>query len=171
MADLDLNELERLALKATPQQFDTAEVKRENGVMDCPICHGEGSVDTEADYCNYDGRAIGVEFYGIGKEFGAAERYYRAARPAIILAMIARIRELEQRAGVAKDAEQIADLVLGHAEGLRVSSPLETRNGFGSDVEHCFEVSDGSNRFGVVIILTRLKAAAAASHTQQQEGQ
>lgn len=70
------------------------------------------------------------------------------------------------RAGVAEDAKQIADLVLGHAEGLRVSSTLETRNGFGNDVEHCFEVSDGVTRFGVVVILTKLKAAAP---TQQAE--
>ncbi|WP_353627589.1 hypothetical protein ABNQ24_12550 [Ralstonia pseudosolanacearum] len=78
----------------------------------------------------------------------------------------ARAAQSGQRAGVDGDAKQIADLVLGHAEGLRVSSPLETRKGFGNDVEHCFEVSDGVTRFGVVIILTKLKDAAP---TQQQE--
>ncbi|WP_425953017.1 hypothetical protein [Ralstonia pseudosolanacearum] len=95
MPEICLAELERLALEATPQNFDSAELKRDGGVMECPICNGEGSVDVEVDYCNFDGRAIGVEFYGIGKEFGAAERYYRAARPAVILNLIARIRELE----------------------------------------------------------------------------
>jgi hypothetical protein len=55
-----------------------------------------------------------------------------------------------------KDAEQIADLVLGHAEGLRVASLLESGTGFGKDVEHRFQVSNGEDRYGVVIILTKL---------------
>ncbi len=56
---------------------------------------------------------------------------------------------------------QIADLVLH--DGLRVSSPLESGTGFGDDIEHRFEVSDGEQRFGVAIILTRLKAAGGAT--------
>lgn len=61
-----------------------------------------------------------------------------------------------------KDAEQIADLVLGHAEGLRVSSLLESGTGFGKDVEHRFQVSNGQDRYGVVIILTALSAQPGA---------
>lgn len=106
MADLNLNELERLAREATPQDFDSAKLTCDaNGWIECPHCGGEGNVQLEADYCNYDGQALGVQFYGIGNEFGTAERYYRAARPAVILAMIARIRELELRAGQRADGE------------------------------------------------------------------
>ena len=64
-----------------------------------------------------------------------------------------------------KDAEQIADLVLGHAEGLRVSSLLESGTGFGKDVEHRFQVSNGEDRYGVVIILTALSAQPGAQKT------
>lgn len=56
------------------------------------------------------------------------------------------------------DAQQIADLVLGHDEGLRVWSLLESGTGFGKDVEHRFQVSNGEDRYGVVIILTKLAA-------------
>ncbi|QMV32437.1 hypothetical protein KMC43_gp62 [Ralstonia phage Raharianne] len=96
MADLDLNELERLAREATPQDFDSGEIMRNAGEwIDCPHCGGEGAVQLEIDYCNYDGQALGVQFYGIGNAHGAAERYYRAMRPAVALTMIACIRELE----------------------------------------------------------------------------
>lgn len=98
MADLDLNELERLAREATPQDFDSAKIKPEGGWIECPHCGGNGEVELEADYCNYDGQALGVQFYGIGNAHGAAENYYRAARPAVVLAMIARIREMEAAA-------------------------------------------------------------------------
>ncbi|ENZ74951.1 MULTISPECIES: hypothetical protein [Ralstonia] len=107
MDDFDLAELQRLAREATPQDFDSAKLKPDaDGWIECPHCGGEGSVQLEADYCNYDGQALGVQFYGIGNAFGAAERYYRAARPAVVLAMIARIRELEaahQQAGPVGD--------------------------------------------------------------------
>jgi hypothetical protein len=83
------SELKKLAEAATPQDFDSAEEKVENGYIECPHCGGSGEVELEADYCNYDNVAIGVQFYGIGHEFGAAEAYYRAARPTAVLALIA----------------------------------------------------------------------------------
>ncbi|MGK2829186.1 hypothetical protein ACSI5F_03655 [Ralstonia pseudosolanacearum] len=104
MTNLDLNELERLAREATPQDFDSGEIMSNVGEwIDCPHCGGEGAVQLDADYCNYDGRALGVQFYGIGNAHGAAENYYRAARPAVVLAMIARIRELEAAPGLTGD--------------------------------------------------------------------
>ncbi|WP_445572130.1 hypothetical protein [Pseudomonas sp. E102] len=96
----DYTELKRLAEAATPQKFDTAEEKSGNGYIECPHCGGSGEVELEADYCNYDGVAIGVQFYGIGHEFGAAEAYYRAANPAAVLALIAENEALR------KDAER-----------------------------------------------------------------
>ena len=90
-------QLRTLALAATPQDYDSAEHKTEGGVVDCPACGGEGSVDLEADYCNFDDVAIGVQFYGIGEHHGAAESYYRAANPATVLALLDRIDELERQ--------------------------------------------------------------------------
>lgn len=96
----DHSELKRLAETATPQDFDSAETKSENGYIECPCCSGEGEVDLESEYCNYDNVAIGVQFYGIGNEFGAAEAFYRAANPAAVLALIAEVEALR------KDAER-----------------------------------------------------------------
>lgn len=53
---------------------------------------------------------------------------------------------------------QIADLVLG--EDLVVSSPLESTQGFGGDIEHRFQVSNGTERYGVVVIVTALTPPA-----------
>lgn len=60
-----------------------------------------------------------------------------------------------QQAGVGSQRQQIADLVLG--EDLVVSSPLESTQGFGGDIEHRFQVSNGTERYGVVVIVTALK--------------
>lgn len=74
---------------------------------------------------------------------------------------------LADRAERAETAQhlQIGKLVLGHLEGASVSSPLETATGFGNDTEHRFQISDGQDRFGVVIILTKLRSIAP---TQQR---
>ncbi|MEX5744694.1 hypothetical protein [Massilia sp. X63] len=88
---LDLNKLKALAKAATPQNFDSAQITNQ-GCIECPSCDGSGEVELTADYCNYDGRAIGVQFYGIGPEHRAAEAFYRAANPAAILELIALVR-------------------------------------------------------------------------------
>ncbi|CAE6905849.1 conserved protein of unknown function [Pseudomonas marincola] len=95
-------ELEALAKSATPQDLDNAEeiIKADPGAMiDCPVCGGEGYASLENDYCNFDNHAIGVQFYGIGSEFGAGERYFRAANPATILALLAERAELKRDVG------------------------------------------------------------------------
>lgn len=91
-------ELEAAANAATPQNLDSAEgiIKADPCVMiECPICHGEGYASHENDYCNFDNHAIGVQFYGIGTEFGAGERYFRAANPSTILALLSERAELK----------------------------------------------------------------------------
>ncbi|VVE28934.1 hypothetical protein PEP31012_03565 [Pandoraea eparura] len=96
--EIDLDTLKRAALAATPQDIDTAQIVRDKDgsrYIDCPICCGEGSVMLEGDYCNYDGKAIGVQFYGIGNEFGAAEAYFRVANPAAILSLVERLERAE----------------------------------------------------------------------------
>lgn len=103
---IDLDELERLAKAATPQNIDAAEIIEgdEGKTIECPACSGEGYVSLEGDYCNFDGCAIGVQFYGIGNEHGAAERYYRAANPAVVIELARRLREAEEIEGVLIDA-------------------------------------------------------------------
>lgn len=95
-------ELEAFASKAGSLALDSAEtVKAASGAMiECPVCGGEGYASAENDYCNFDNHAIGVEFYGIGPEFGLAEAYFRAANPATILALLA------ERAELKRDAER-----------------------------------------------------------------
>ncbi|MRF40082.1 hypothetical protein GIJ78_06015 [Escherichia coli] len=93
--ELDLDTIEAAAKAATPQDFDSAQVAdTEEGWIECPCCGGEGSVELTADYLNYDGQALGVQFYGVGDPHVHAEAYYRAARPAVMLALIAEVRAL-----------------------------------------------------------------------------
>jgi hypothetical protein len=89
-----IEKLKALALAATPQDFDSAQIKREGGWADCPTCGGDGTVSLGKDYCNYDGAALGVQFYGIGDEHVKAEAYYRAANPATVLELIAEVEQL-----------------------------------------------------------------------------
>ena len=66
------DELARLAAKATPGRLETAETSSHDDVIECPVCDGCGEVDA-SNYCNFDHKALGVQFYGIGEEFGAHE--------------------------------------------------------------------------------------------------
>ncbi|MNE44301.1 hypothetical protein D3C76_557200 [compost metagenome] len=104
---LDLDAIEAAAKAATPQDFVSAQVGgAEEGWMECPGCGGEGSVELTADYLNYDGVALGVQFYGIGEPHVHAEAHYRAARPAVVLAMVEEIRSLRQQLERQMDAPQ-----------------------------------------------------------------
>ncbi|BBV65677.1 hypothetical protein STW0522KLE44_20650 [Klebsiella sp. STW0522-44] len=77
------------AEKATPLQLDTAQIKRGNsGLLECPCCEGAGYVEEENDFCNIDGVALGVQFYGIGPQFGLAEEYLREATPANVKMLV-----------------------------------------------------------------------------------
>jgi len=76
--------------KATVLNLDTAQIERGNdGYYECPVCCGEGEVEAKTDFCNIDGVALGVQFYGVGEHHGAAEEYFRAVSPANILALLA----------------------------------------------------------------------------------
>ena len=82
--------LKAAAEKATVLNLDTAQIERGNdGYYECPVCCGEGEVEAKTDFCNIDGVALGVQFYGIGEHHGAAEEYFRAVAPANILALLA----------------------------------------------------------------------------------
>lgn len=98
-------EIEVAAKACSDLALDTAEsiISAENGAhIECPVCHGEGYADLENDYCNFDNHAIGVQFYGIGPEFGAGENYFRAAKPANILALITELRSLRADADIGR---------------------------------------------------------------------
>ncbi|WP_342704225.1 ead/Ea22-like family protein [Burkholderia arboris] len=93
-----LTTLKQAALAATPQDIDGAErieSRPDGSYITCPACEGEGCLPFESDYCNYDHVAIGVQFYGVGTEPGAAEAYFRAAKPATILALLDRLERAE----------------------------------------------------------------------------
>lgn len=89
MSNIDKRALREAAEKATALNLDTAQVKRgDDGYLECPCCEGAGYVEEEADFCNIDGVALGVQFYGIGDHHGLAEKYFRAANPATVLALL-----------------------------------------------------------------------------------
>lgn len=90
----DIQELKRLAEAATAGNLDTVPNppteyggKDEEGCFVCPQCDGEGAVDA-VTYTNFDGVAMGVQFFGIGDAFQRYEAYFRAASPSTILALI-----------------------------------------------------------------------------------
>jgi hypothetical protein len=102
---LDLDKLEALARAATPQNFDSAQIKNQ-GFIECPSCDGSGEVELTADYCNYDGKAMGVQFYGVGPEHRAAEAFFRAANPATVIALISLARRAAADAPAADERAQ-----------------------------------------------------------------
>lgn len=68
--------LRELFKKATPGDLNTAQRHVFSEYVECPMCAGDGEVEA-TDYCNFDGVALGVQFYGIGSEFGAHENLWR----------------------------------------------------------------------------------------------
>lgn len=70
-------QLRELAGKATSGDLTTAERHTLQEWVECPFCQGEGEVSA-TDYCNFDSKALGVQFYGIGSEFGAHEKLWSA---------------------------------------------------------------------------------------------
>ncbi|HDR2758975.1 TPA: ead/Ea22-like family protein [Enterobacter mori] len=109
MSDIDKRALREAAEKATALNLDTAQVKRGNdGYLECPCCEGAGYVEEEADFCNFDGVALGVQFYGIGEHHGLAEAFFRAANPATVLALLDELEAKEKQIADLKEAFRIA---------------------------------------------------------------
>ncbi|WP_244369410.1 hypothetical protein [Burkholderia pseudomallei] len=122
LTDEHIATLKLAARAVTPQDIDGAErieSRPDGSYITCPACEGEGCIPFESDYCNYDHVAIGVQFYGVGTEPGAAEAYFRAAKPATILALLDRLERAESALAappVEQPAAAPADL-----QGLRRS--------------------------------------------------
>jgi len=122
LTDEQIQALKAAALAATPQNIDSAEIIEHSigsgEQIECPHCGGDGSVPLEADYCNYDGEALGVQFYGIGNAHGLAEQYFRAAKPATVIGLIERLERAEaallsaSKPAVLQDNEQDPDVEL-----------------------------------------------------------
>jgi len=117
MSNINKQALREAAQKATALNLDTAQVKRGNdGYLECPCCEGAGYVEEENDFCNIDGVALGVQFYGIGEHHGLAESYLRAANPATVLALL---DELEAADALNKHLELAIRKAEGCSEALR----------------------------------------------------
>ncbi|HDS9360790.1 TPA: ead/Ea22-like family protein [Enterobacter chengduensis] len=106
MSNIDKQALRKAAEKATVLNLDTAQEARQEDdeCIECPTCGGDGYMEVQRDYCNIDGVALGVLFYGIGEHHGLAEAFFRAANPAAVLSLLdeqeakgKRIAELEVR--------------------------------------------------------------------------
>jgi hypothetical protein len=125
LSDEQLAALKAAAIIATPQDIDGAERIEHftdgSRHLECPVCCGEGTVNLEGDFCNYDGHALGVQFYGIGPEHGAAEAYFRAVKPSTVLALIERLERAESAlatsaSALARDEASVA--LTGDARNL-----------------------------------------------------
>ena len=68
-------EIRELAAKATKGNLKSAQYFIEEEIIECPFCNGSGEIEA-TNYCNFDEKALGVQFYGIGKEFGAHEKLW-----------------------------------------------------------------------------------------------
>jgi hypothetical protein len=104
----DIAALKEKAEKATPLNLDTAE-QHLSGSHTCPFCDGDGDVSGET-YVNFDGAATGVQFFGIGPEFGALEEFVRAANPQAVLALIA---ALEAAEALAREQDKALGILIG----------------------------------------------------------
>ncbi|WP_321968885.1 hypothetical protein [Paraburkholderia tropica] len=136
-AAIDIDAIEAAARAATPQEIDSAESAdhyTDGRYVECQACGGEGSVTLEADFLNYDGEALGVQFYGIGKAPGLAEAYFRAVKPATVLALIAEVRKArttqqattgDERAAVIEEAARVCDQMAARPEfGLEIQDRM-----------------------------------------------
>lgn len=109
MTNEQIQALKAAAEIVTALDLDSAQLQRGNdGYYECPVCCGAGEVEAKTDFCNIDGVALGVQFYGIGEHHGAAEAYFRAAKPEIILSLLAE-RDAD-KALIAEQAKSIAEL-------------------------------------------------------------
>ncbi|MGQ3940967.1 ead/Ea22-like family protein [Enterobacter hormaechei] len=99
MSNIDKQALRVAAEKATALNLDTAQEARQEDdeCIECPACGGDGYMEVQRDYCNIDGVAMGVLFYGIGEHHGLAEAFFRAANPATVLALLDELESKDKR--------------------------------------------------------------------------
>jgi len=138
---VDIAEMRALMEACTKGDLSTAERHIESEYVECPACSGDGEIEA-SDYCNFDGKALGVQFYGIGPEFGAHEKLWCA----VTAALPALLTELEATRAA---AERIAELegalenILGNGDSEKWMTCVEpliarfkTSAKFGADAVH-----------------------------------
>lgn len=77
----------RAALEGvTPGDLDTSD-HIGSGNYNCPCCEGEGAVEGKT-FTNFDGFAVGVQFFGVGDEFAKYEAFFRAANPQTVRVLL-----------------------------------------------------------------------------------
>ena len=185
--------LRQAALKASPGDLDTVPNppteyggRDEGGECECPFC-GDGYVDV-VTYSNFDHVAMGVQFFGIGDEFGNYEAYFRQARPATILALLAerdalRAQVEELNLLVAEAKGQLEDLDLrnnryrdlcremARAAGLVVDELLHGTIEQYHKIGPEFTRKDGAEFFHISTVLDREELlrslGAALSHAKE----
>ncbi|HDC4490741.1 TPA: ead/Ea22-like family protein [Enterobacter asburiae] len=106
MSNIDKRALREAAEKATALNLDTAQEARQEDdeCIECPTCGGDGYMEVQRDYCNIDGVALGVLFYGIGEHHGLAEAFFRAANPATVLALLDELESVTRTLAVSHEA-------------------------------------------------------------------
>ncbi|MCP1114424.1 ead/Ea22-like family protein [Enterobacter bugandensis] len=116
MSNIDKQALREAAEKATGLNLDTAQEARQEDdeCIECPTCGGDGYMEVQRDYCNIDGVALGVLFYGIGEHHGLAEAFFRAANPATVLALL---DELESKDSTIAAQQHEIRMLLNALEG------------------------------------------------------
>jgi len=114
------DKLRGLLARATPGDLTTAE-RAQDEVIECPVCQGDGEVEAK-DYCNFDHKALGVQFYGIGHEFGAHEELWRE----VMAQLPALLDEVERLRGALDGFERTmaraCDRTIAHKKGVIVET-------------------------------------------------
>lgn len=132
---VDIDELERLLAAATSGDLSTAERHVLSEYVECPMCGGDGEVGA-TDYCNFDGVALGVQFYGIGHEFGAHEKLWVAARNSLP-AILTEIRELRATVATLGDSARAGANVLD-AKDTEIRELRAENARLNTDLRRCF---------------------------------
>ncbi len=102
----------RAALESvTPGDLDTSD-HIGNGNYNCPCCEGEGAVEGKT-FTNFDGFAVGVQFFGVGDEFAKYEAFFRAANPQTVTVLL---DTLERQAAEIERLRGALGELIDHAE-------------------------------------------------------
>ena len=109
-------DLEKLRQEATPGDLDSAEIKKHLENMECPTCGGPSEFEAD-DYCNFDGVALGVQFYGIGPEHQTHEKLWREMLKQLPSLLLAAQTLAKLRSGEVVDGMMLTKARLGAAVG------------------------------------------------------
>lgn len=164
-----IERLRSLMEKATPGDLTTAE-RAQDEFIECPICLGAGEVEAR-DYCNIDHKALGVQFYGIGPEFGTHEALWSECINSLpdllshIDALEARVEEAE------KNEEEAYDI--GKRDGYSDSvQRIDIETGGEGEYRYCLG-NEGSERHcpdpGAMKIRIQERFAALAERAEAAE--